>query len=147
MIPALDAANYLVTLDDLNTGDLSSNLKLQKLLYYAQGVHLALHGKPLFDEKIEAWDHGPVCPSVYAKFKKHGNGPIPPPIAFTPTSLPSSARDTLDEVYRVYGQFSAWRLREMTHAEPPWKNTYREGIRNIEIPREAMRAYFSTQLK
>jgi len=34
--------------------DFISNLKLQKLLYYAQGIHLALYGKPLFNDPIEA---------------------------------------------------------------------------------------------
>ncbi|HUZ03805.1 MAG TPA: type II toxin-antitoxin system antitoxin SocA domain-containing protein, partial [Acidobacteriaceae bacterium] len=39
-----------------------SNLKLQKLLYYAQAWHLALYGSPLFSDSIEAWVHGPVVP-------------------------------------------------------------------------------------
>lgn len=30
-----------------------SNLKLQKLLYYSQGFHLAIFNKPLFFEPIE----------------------------------------------------------------------------------------------
>ena len=32
--------------------DLISNLKLQKLLYYAQGCYLALKNEPLFNEQI-----------------------------------------------------------------------------------------------
>ena len=44
---ALEAAKYLLTLDDSGAGDLMSNMKLQKLLYYGQGVHLALHDTPL----------------------------------------------------------------------------------------------------
>ncbi|MBQ6298495.1 MAG: hypothetical protein IJK81_12580 [Selenomonadaceae bacterium] len=32
--------------------DLISNLKLQKLLYCAQWMHLALYGKPLFNDSI-----------------------------------------------------------------------------------------------
>ncbi len=37
-----------------------SNLRVQKLLYYAQGHYLAAKGIPLFDEAIQAWSHGPV---------------------------------------------------------------------------------------
>lgn len=147
MIKALDATYYLLTLDDQDAGDLTSNLKLQKLLYYAQGVHLALHDVSLFPERIEAWQHGPVCPPIYGKFKAYASTPIPRPTKFDPTALPKAARATLGEVHRVYGQFSAWRLREMTHNEPPWKDAYRDGERNIQITNEALKKYFKTQLR
>jgi len=145
-ISALDAAKYLIALDDPEE-DPVSNLKLQKLLYYAQGVHLALHNVPLFEERIEAWDHGPVCPPVYHAYKAHGSDPIPLPDEFDPMSLPEAARETLNEVHTVYGQFSAWRLREMTHAEDPWKNNYRQGRKFVEIPRADLRKFFLGQLR
>src|SRR4051812_7192136 len=109
MTTAIDAAKYLLTLDDQDAGDLTSNLKLQKLLYYAQGVNLALRDAPLFDDKIEAWQHGPVSPPVYHEYKSHGGDPIPRPEDFNPLSLPEADRDILNEVHTVYGQFSAWR--------------------------------------
>ena len=52
-------------------------LKLQKLIYYAHGWHLAIRNAPLIDEVIEAWEYGPVVPNVYHEFKKFGNRPIP----------------------------------------------------------------------
>jgi uncharacterized phage-associated protein len=42
-----------------------THMKLQKLVYYCQGWHLAWDEKPLFDEPIEAWANGPVCPALY----------------------------------------------------------------------------------
>lgn len=146
MTTAIDAANYLLTLESESAGDLISNLKLQKLLYYAQGIHLAMHDKPLFDEAIQAWQHGPVVASVYHRFKEYGAGAIPAPEGFDVERLPEQAREVLDDVHTVYGQFSAWRLREMTHAEPPWRNTYEEGAANVEIPRRAMKEHFKTVL-
>ena len=77
MMPAHDVAKYFVSLVDEEAGDSISNLKLQKLLYYAQGAHLALRDEPLFGEPIEAWTHGPVVPSVYRQYKQHGGEPIP----------------------------------------------------------------------
>lgn len=74
---AIDVARYFLALADEEAGDLVSNLKLQKLLYYAQGFHLAMTGRPLFDEPIQAWMHGPVVPAVYHAFKVYGSGPIP----------------------------------------------------------------------
>jgi len=50
-------------------GDLISNLKLQKLLYYAQAWHLVNFDVPLFGDSIEAWDFGPVIPNVYRQYK------------------------------------------------------------------------------
>ena len=57
-------------------GDLITNLKLQKLLYFAQGWFLALYDTPLFKEEIQAWIHGPVVATVYHSYKGFGYGPI-----------------------------------------------------------------------
>ena len=59
-------------------GDFMSNMKLQKMLYYQQGFHLAYYGTPLFDEEIEAWMYGPVVPCVYEHFKNYGRQGIDP---------------------------------------------------------------------
>jgi len=144
MIAASDAAKYLLSLDA--EGDLTSNLKLQKLLYYAQGISLALRDTPLFSERIEAWDHGPVCPPIYGQYKLHSSNAIPAPVGFDPGSLPAEDCDVMNEVHTVYGQFSAWRLREMTHEEPPYKDHYRPGVKGIVIPQDALKAYFSTRV-
>ena len=64
MLSCYDVAQYFLAKSDEDAGDLMSNLKLQKLVYYAQGFALALFDKPLFSERIEAWIHGPVYPAV-----------------------------------------------------------------------------------
>ena len=81
---------------------------------------------------------------VYHTFKRFGSGPIELEGEFDPTELAEQARKILDEVHSVYGQFSAWRLREMTHGEGPWKDFFRDGISHIEIPHSALRQYFET---
>ena len=50
-------------------GEPMTNLRLQQLLYLAQGWHLARYGKPLFEEEIKAWPCGPVVPEVYEAYK------------------------------------------------------------------------------
>src|SRR4051794_29010008 len=122
VISAMDVAGYFLASVDEDSGDNISNLKLQKLLYYAQGFHLAITGEPLFSENIFAWEHGPVVPSVYHRFKEFGSNAIPCG-EFDFSKFDPDTRDTLDEVYQAYGQFSAWKLRDMTHDEPPWKST------------------------
>ena len=75
MANVLDVAQFMI----LAAGDESdmTNMKLNKLLYYAQGIHLARTGHPLFRDQIEAWQHGPVVPSVYQQYKEFGAGPMP----------------------------------------------------------------------
>jgi len=137
---AIEVANFFLLQSDPEAGDVISNLKLQKLLYYAQGLHLAKFNKPLFPEKIEAWMHGPVVPVIYHHFKDHGNNGIP-----TPTEGPKLDQKTtvfLTTIYRTYGQFSAWKLRNFTHAEAPWKDT----PQSAEISHSSLQTYFKTQL-
>lgn len=140
MVPVLDVANYFLLKADVDAGDAISNLKLQKLLYYAQGFTLALTGAPLFNEPILAWAHGPVVKVIYHTFKEHGANGIP--ALETRPEFDANISGILDEVYNVYGQFSAWKLRNMTHAEPPWKDTEL----SAEISHDKLSAYFKTQL-
>jgi len=143
MITAKQAAKYLVSLCDDDAGDSISNLKLQKLLYYSQGVHLALHGKRLFNEPIEAWMHGPVVPSIYHELKVFGSGAVEIDEGIDLDQVGDEERETLEEVFEVFGQFSAWKLRNMTHEEPPWRDT----TQGLVIPRKKLRQYFRTLLE
>jgi uncharacterized phage-associated protein len=142
-INAETLSNYLLSLTDTDSGDAISHLKLQKLLYYAQGFYLAMHHRPLFPERIMAWNHGPVVKEIYTKYKGSGNNPLIVDSNFDETSIDEQLKEFINEIYQVFGQFSAWRLREMTHSEPTWKNT----LQSKEITHESMLEYFSTQLK
>lgn len=144
MPTAHDVANYFMTKIDPEEGESITNLKMQKLLYYAQGFHLALHDEPLFGERIEAWRYGPVVPAVYHELKSHGDSALPAaPQNFNPNIFSSDQREMLDEVFEVYGQFSAWKLRDLTHEEKPWKDA--EANAGV-ITNDSLRDYFLTQL-
>ena len=69
---AMHIAQYFIQLSEPNTSYYITPSKLQKLLYYAQGWHLALHGKVLFEEDIIARESGPVVLSVEKRFKRYG---------------------------------------------------------------------------
>jgi len=116
---AIDVAHYFLALSNPDENDIS-NLKLQKLCYYAQGFVSAMRGAPLFSDRIEAWDHGPVIPNVYHVFKMHGSAPIPFPGNANLPEFDSSDARALQDVYEYYAQYSAWRLRNMTHEDRPW---------------------------
>jgi uncharacterized phage-associated protein len=136
---AQDVAQYFVSLVDEEAGDSISNLKVQKLLYYAQGFHLAVYGVPLFPEAIKAWAHGPVVPQVYHFYKERGSGAIPVE-RVNLEAYSAQVREHLDEVWAVYGQFTASKLETMTHNEPPWMNT----PQNEAIPHAMMADFFKT---
>jgi uncharacterized phage-associated protein len=138
------AAYFLAKAAQEEDGEWISNLKLQKLLYYAQGTHLALKKGILFPESISAWNHGPVVTSVYHKYKEHGANPLPAPKDFDISQYSEDLQDFLDEVYSVYGQFSAGKLRRMTHEEPPWQEAF-ENNRST-ISRSTMEGFFKTLL-
>ena len=106
-------------------GDYLTNLKLQKLVYYAQAWHLALSGKPLFDDEIQAWIHGPVIPTVYQRFKKCGYDPIG--IQVEAPDFDVKIKKYLAKIFDVFGKFTAWDLQQMTHQELPWRNA-RKGL-------------------
>jgi len=142
MMSVRKVAEYFLAKADDSIGDGISNLKLQKLVYYAQGFHLALHDGPLFGERIEAWEHGPVVPDLYHPFKDFGAANIPAPAAFDPDGYDTASARLLDEVYDVFGQYSAWKLRNMTHEERPWIDAYENGERGRVISHAAMRDYF-----
>ena len=78
MISAKTLAEYLIYLNyEIQGQDADiTPMKLQKLLYYCQGYSLALTGKPIFYEEIEAWKNGPVVESVYQEYKKYKNNVI-----------------------------------------------------------------------
>lgn len=137
-----NVANYILGLSNPDIGDIISNLALQKLLYYCQGFYLALHDKSLFDEPILAWAYGPVVNSIYEKYRYLGANHIEKPVDIEDFELTEAEKAIISEVHEIYGQFSAWRLMEMTHQEMPWKSTPQNGI--IEVRK--LKTYFKTQL-
>ena len=126
-----------------DSGELVSNLKLQKMLYYQQGFHLAVFNKPLFDDEIEAWMYGPAIPCVYDHYKRHGNSGIK--YNGEILALSPEQESLFNEVFDVYGDYSAIGLMNMTHREAPWKTTP-TGKGNV-ISHEKMKRFFKTRLK
>ncbi len=128
--------SYFLRLGRENEVDISP-LKLQKLLYFAHGWHLALHpgGEPLLDEDIVAWKYGPVVVSVYHEFKQYRNSPIDHDVCERVDNTQRfpvlSQREEeeigplLEKVWEIYGSVSAFKLSEVTHLPgTPWRKLY-----------------------
>lgn len=144
MAKVQDVAKFFIEIaahqNAANSGDLMTNLRLQKLLYFAQGWHLARYGTPLFDAPIEAWDYGPVVPEVYQEYKANrGNGILCDVDMDTSVFTPEEYELLLD-VAREYAKDSTSALVEMSHApNVPWSHTPHAAV----IPQNEIQAYFA----
>lgn len=108
------------------------HIKLQKLLYFAHGVHLIQSGKPLISGHFEAWQRGPVHPAVYRSFRGAGADPISfraqreDVMTGARHPLPSVdapfARIVVDRVVSSLGQMPDFALVELSHVQNgPWQ--------------------------
>ncbi|MEQ9487164.1 Panacea domain-containing protein [Coleofasciculus sp. F4-SAH-05] len=142
MYQASDIAKYFIHYANLEEDGMMTNLKLQKLLYYAQGFHLALFNQPLFREEIKAWQYGPVIEEIYHAYKGYSRNPLPDPENFNPEVISPEIKNLIDEVYSVFGKYTGTVLANLTHQEKPWINT---GL-NQTITHEIMSDYFKSKI-
>lgn len=145
---AIDIAKWFVyrnekAMDSLG-GDKMTLLKLLKLLYYAEGSSLALDNGSLFDDPIVAWEHGPVVESVYYYYPSAFNVSYNEEMDMCSISkIEEKDKEILEEVFQVFGAYSAWALRNKTHEETPWLETTKHGTRlKGEIDRKLIEDYF-----
>ena len=119
-----EVEDFFISLSN-ETGNLISNLKLQKLLYYTQAWHLARFEERLFDNSFQAWVHGPVLPDSYHNYKKFRWKPIDVEVdegyhnEFL-ENLDGEQVEIIRDVVNEYFGESAYELELMTHKEEPW---------------------------
>ncbi|PSH68538.1 hypothetical protein CU102_12290 [Phyllobacterium brassicacearum] len=118
---AQDASNLLadyLLAETRERGEVITPLKLQKLMFYADAWHLALHDVDITQEKFKAWVHGPVLISQYHRFKEYRWMPITKEVVRP--EVEEALKLHLDEIIDIFGSESAVALERMTHKETPW---------------------------
>lgn len=142
---ALDVANFFIVVGSLDEGSEMTNARINKLLYFAQGWHLAMFGEELFDEDFEAWTYGPVIKDIYQRFKScNRNAIIDTSGEFEMEDLNNETVEFLTSVYCEYMDSSTSALINMTHEKgSPWSEVYVENESNV-IPKELIHSYFGT---
>jgi len=150
--PAKAVANYFLDLAKRD-GTTIDPLKMQKLIYYANGWHWALLDEPLIREYVEAWPYGPVIRSIYDEFKKYGNHPITeqakeidenfdiciPEI----TANDDQTRSFIERIWETHSIYTSIQLSNSTHLEnSPWHKARQAG-KNI-ISDVHMKEYFQS---
>lgn len=141
-------ANYFVR-NYSKYGDLTP-MKLIKMTYLAYSWYLALTNgeKKLIQERLEAWDYGPVFPKLYQNIKNFGkikiNDTIP---SNTEEIIDVDDAKFLDKIWSMYGKFDGVQLSAMTHTDnTPWKNSYCYGC-NSQIEDEKILEHYLPKLK
>ncbi|WGD98342.1 Panacea domain-containing protein [Bacillus safensis] len=126
MANVIDVAEYFISLSEERTRFAITPLKLQKLLYYAQAFSLRDRKGTLFTEAIEAWQHGPVVPKIYRRYKDYGYFTIPHKEFDNKASVNEEPKltddeiETIKEVWEQFGHLDGKFLEELTHQEDPW---------------------------
>lgn len=147
-ISAIDTAKLTLALlknSDNDIVEYTSRLKLLKLLYYIQGYHLAMFNAPLFNDRMEAWLHGPVVPSVYQWVKNLTDEELQDEAMndkqMGALNLHPQQTKLISEVLNIYNKYSAYGLRDKTHTEMPWLSVY-EKDKNNEITQDSLKNFF-----
>lgn len=152
----LDVCRYIIKYS-AKRQEAVSNLKLQKVLYFIQASFLVETGSVCFDDRIEAWDFGPVVPRAYHYFKKYGGLNIPAKegiyyyadddiwqtrqIIFEDRIISDKDKKRIEIIVRDLAKYPAYFLVEVTHRQSPWKDAYRRFENNV-IENQAIREYF-----
>jgi len=124
-----------------------SIMKLLKLIYIAHGWMLALYGRPLVHNRIEAWRHGPVIPDVYNALRPQGIY-VETLASVEPATIDEQAKHLIDQIYDMYSKMSAFRLSDLTHVEGgPWMVASQSGGNYAPIPDDLIRQHYQEKLE
>lgn len=155
----LDISRYIINYSN-QKGYGISNLKLQKILYFVQAYFLTntKSHTSCFNERIEAWDFGPVVPEAYHEYKQYGSGNIPSiewyilfdkddiwnskKVKFDNSVIKDEDKVLIDRVVDKFADYSATDLVSLTHNQSPWIDAYIPYLNN-EITIDAIREYFN----
>ena len=140
---AKDVANEIIR-RGAETHRIFTHLQVQKLVYYCHAWMLGIHGKPLINQSIAAWQHGPVIEDLYHTLKKHGRNQVQIIPSVRPERYAAEETGLIDQVLHLYGGLSGVELSSSTHsAGSPWDQTVQEGYtRNLVIPNDLIQSYY-----
>lgn len=126
MYTAIDFTKYIASRYRNEYGVSIDEMKLHKLLYFAQRESLIQIGQPLFRELFYAWKYGPVLVAIrdYIKFF----GAIP---QYGDCSIADKYIPIFDKVFSQYAHKDSWSLSRLSHGEYSWKNA-RKGLGPVD---------------
>lgn len=110
----LGVAQYFNELYSKNhDGKQIDEMRLHKLMYFAQKESLKEERGPLFRGTIEGWRLGPVVLPVHGAMKRNS-------LMTVPYEISDDAKELIESVYERYKDLSSWKLNDLTHEEISW---------------------------
>ena len=136
-------AEYILQLADEQCIKDINQMKLQKLLYFIEGLHLGRCGKPLLDSEFVAWKHGPVIESLYQDLKQYKAKTLKKGmLRENPTKIDPQDKENIRIYFDAFKDTTPWELRELSHRIGPWKDIYVPYIAGLVIPQHMMEEQF-----
>lgn len=102
-------------------GERMDEMKMHKLMYFAQRESLMDTDNLLFDEVFYGWKFGPVLMSVREEYRNAV------PYSDVAQTVDEFTRALLEKVMTRYAGRSSWSLSRLSHDEVSWKHA-REGL-------------------
>lgn len=102
-------------------GQKIDEMKLHKMMYFAQREALIQTGEPLFDATFYGWKYGPVLKEMRSAYKDDSFAPS------VSQDVILRIRPVMDRVFEDYAAKDSWSLSRLTHGETCWKRS-REGV-------------------
>lgn len=96
-------------------------MKLHKLLYFAQRESFVQNGEPLFDAVFYGWKFGPILKEIRNAYRDYTFYKI------VPSDVVERISSIMDKVFEEYAAKDSWSLSRLTHGELAWKNS-RKGV-------------------
>lgn len=105
--------------------------------------------EPLIEESVETWEYGPAINSLYQEFRDFGRrlidrratetsfdddeGIVIEESVFPRNQNTEASIEVMDQVWKVYGGFTAIQLSNLTHVQgSPWSKAREGGKRHIQ---------------
>lgn len=119
-------------------------MKMHKLMYFAQRESLMYNNKPLFDGTLYGWKYGPVSKEVRSAYMA---GTF---LSKSYEKVSNGTMELLKSVLKRYGSLSSWKLSSLSHEEFSWKKA-RKGLESaddgdVELSLDAMKVDATREL-
>lgn len=122
MSSALNCAKYFLKRGlDTNRNTYDGNMKIQKLLFFANYISILNNHKPLFEEPVIAFSNGCVVESVRLRYRNDCLMLCKESESFEP-EFSQEEYDALNLAIEIFGDLSARELSNLNHTFSFWKN-------------------------
>jgi len=132
-------------------GKALTNMKVQKLVYFAHGVHLAAFNEPLVHEHPRAWTFGPVIPPLYEELRKYGSDTVTEDLKASDSVDSHSGMKAIEATWKAYRDYTAAQLSRISHIKGgPWDLIWNDpdGNQRFEvIPDYMIKDYYLSRVE